>query len=199
MIFPLKSPEASPELPAPGKFLRWLAIMIASFSTLACSTVIRSTNELAKRQVSTVVPEPDSTQTSLGRVYAERLVADPLANAVTIVNPGNDALTHRIAMTRMAERSIEMQTYIFKNDLSSMLLLRELMLAANRGVKVRILVDDIGLPPDSSELMLLGYHPNVEVKIFNPFKYRIPNGTLRFSQVGSIAVFITNVSSWTAP
>lgn len=157
--------------------------MVVSLSTLACSTVIRSTNELAKRPVSTVVPEPDSTKTTLGRVYAERLVANPLDNAVTIVNPGTDALTHRIALTRMAERSIEMQTYIFKNDLSSMVLLREMMLAADRGVKVRILVDDVGLSPNSSELMLLGYHPNVEVRIFNPFKYRIPNGTLRFSQV----------------
>jgi phosphatidylserine/phosphatidylglycerophosphate/cardiolipin synthase-like enzyme len=175
--------KASPEPSAQSKFPKWLAIMIASLSTLACSTVITSTNELTKRPVSTAVPGPDRLQTALGRVYAERMVANPLANAVTIVNPGNDALTHRIAMTRMAERSIEMQTYIFKNDLSSMLLLRELMLAADRGVKVRILVDDVGLPPQSSELMLVGHHPNVEVRIFNPFRYRIPNGTLRFSQM----------------
>jgi phosphatidylserine/phosphatidylglycerophosphate/cardiolipin synthase-like enzyme len=167
----------------PTNILRRLAVLIASFSTLACSTVIRSTNELADRPVPTVASEPGGPRTTMARVYAGRLTADPRNNAVTIVNPGNDALTHRVAMTRMAERSIEMQTYIFKNDLSSMFLLKELMLAADRGVKVRILVDDIGLSPDSSELMLLGYHPNVEVRIFNPFRYRIPNGMLRFSQV----------------
>jgi len=137
---------------------------------------------LDPKPVATVAAAPDSLPTALGNVYAERLAADPMNNAVAIINPGNDALTHRIAMTRLAQHSIEMQTYIFKNDLSSMLLLHELMLAADRGVKVRILVDDVGLAPSSSELMLLGFYPNIEIRIFNPFRYRLSNSALRFSQ-----------------
>lgn len=162
--------------------IRPLLILIASFSLLACSTVIRSTKELDDKPAAAAVAVPESSQTALGSIYAERLAEDPLINAVTIVNPGNAALTHRIAMTRLAQHSIEMQTYIFKNDLSSMLLLHELMLAADRGVKVRILVDDVGLAPGSSELMLLGFYPNIEIRIFNPFRYRLSNSALRFSQ-----------------
>ena len=161
---------------------RLLLILIASFALMACSTVIRSTNELDEKPAITAVEWPDRSQTALGSIYAERLAAEPLINAVAIVNPGNDALTHRIAMTRLAQHSIEMQTYIFKNDLSSMLLLKELMLAADRGVKVRILVDDVGLPPKSSTLMLLGFHPNIEIRIFNPFRFRLSSSALRFSQ-----------------
>ena len=162
--------------------IRILLTLIACSSLLACSTVIRSTKELAYQPEPTAIAIRDGSQAALGSVYAERLAGDPQTNAVTIVNPGNDALTHRIAMTRLSQHSIEMQTYIFKNDLSSMLLLRELMLAADRGVKVRILVDDVGLSPRSSELMLLGFHPNIEVRIFNPFKYRISNAALRSTQ-----------------
>jgi phosphatidylserine/phosphatidylglycerophosphate/cardiolipin synthase-like enzyme len=156
--------------------------LLACSSLLACSTVVRSTKELADPPAPTVIAVHDRSQTALGSVHADRLAGDPQANAVTIVNPGNDALTHRIAMTRLSRHSIEMQTYIFKNDLSSMLLLHELMLAADRGVKVRILVDDVGLSPRSSELMLLGFHPNIEIRIFNPFRYRLSNPALRFSQ-----------------
>ncbi len=161
---------------------RILLTLIACSSLLACSTVIRSTKELADPPEPTAIAVRDRSQAALGSAYAERLAGDPQTNAVTIVNPGNDALTHRIAMTRLSQHSIEMQTYIFKNDLSSMLLLRELMLAADRGVKVRILVDDFGLPPRSSELMLLGFHPNIEVRIFNPFKFRGITKTLRLTQ-----------------
>jgi phosphatidylserine/phosphatidylglycerophosphate/cardiolipin synthase-like enzyme len=161
---------------------RLLVVLIAYLALVACSTVIRSTNELDEKPVRSAVVLPDHSQTALGGVYGERLAADPRLNAVTIVNPGNDALTHRIAMTRLARHSVEMQTYIFKNDLSSMLLLKELMLAADRGVKVRILVDDVGLPPRSSTLMLLGFYPNIEIRIFNPFRFRISSSALRFSQ-----------------
>jgi phosphatidylserine/phosphatidylglycerophosphate/cardiolipin synthase-like enzyme len=169
-------------LTSEGLMARLLFILIAAFALVACSTVIRSTNELDEKPATTAVALPDHSQTVLGSVYSERLAADPLINAVAIVNPGNDALTHRIALARLARHSIEMQTYIFKNDLSSMLLLKELMLAADRGVKVRILVDDVGLPPKSSTLMLLGFHPNIEIRVFNPFRFRLSSSTLRFSQ-----------------
>ncbi len=161
---------------------RLLLVLIASFALMACSTVVRSTNELDEKPATTPAVLADRSQTTLAKVYGKRLAADPLVNATTIVNPGNDALTHRIAMTRLAQHSIEMQTYIYKNDLSSMLLLKELMVAADRGVKVRILVDDVGLPPQSSTLMLLGFHPNIEIRIFNPFRFRLSSSALRFSQ-----------------
>jgi putative cardiolipin synthase len=161
---------------------RFLAILLAACSLTACSTVIRSTRGLDGAPAASAVVRPDDRQTILGRAYADRLAEDPSINALAAVNPGNDALTHRIALTRLAERSIEMQAYIFKNDLSTMVLLRELMLAADRGVKVRILIDDVGLPPSSSSLMLLGFHPNMEVRIFNPFRFRLSSATLRFSQ-----------------
>jgi phosphatidylserine/phosphatidylglycerophosphate/cardiolipin synthase-like enzyme len=165
-----------------GLMLRALAIVIASVSILACSTVVRSINELDEAPEATVIAEPGNLQTALRSVYAERLDADPSINAVANINPGSDALAHRIALTRLAQHSIEIQAYIFKNDLSTMLLLQELLLAADRGVKIRILVDDVGLSPKSSTLMLLGFYPNIEVRIFNPFRFRISSPALRYSQ-----------------
>jgi phosphatidylserine/phosphatidylglycerophosphate/cardiolipin synthase-like enzyme len=165
-----------------GVMARLLFGLFVSLALTACSTVIRSTQELDEQPATTAHGYPDRSQAALRSVHGERLAADPLINAVRTVDPGNDALTHRIALSRLAEHSIEMQTYIFKNDLSSMLLLKELMLAADRGVKVRILVDDVGLPPQSSTLMLLGFYPNIEIRIFNPFRFRLSSSALRFSQ-----------------
>lgn len=161
---------------------RLLAVMVAACALAGCSTVIRSTRALDEPLPPSVAAWPDHRETTLGRAYADRLAEDPSINAVTLVNPGHDALTHRVALTRLAERSIEMQAYIFKDDLSTKVLVREMLLAADRGVKIRILIDDVGMPPSSSELMLLGFHPNIEVRIFNPLRFRGASKTLRFSQ-----------------
>lgn len=94
-----------------------------------------------------------------------------------IIADGSSALLHRLGFVQMATKTIDIQTYIYKNELTSRLLTRELYEAANRGVKIRILIDDNGISSDFYELMMLDNHKNIEVRIFNPYFFRF--GMLR--------------------
>ncbi len=116
-------------------------------------------------------PSFDCMVTNLAKNYKDKLKNCKTSGAAVIEN-GLDAFILRSAFARLAEKSIDLQTYIFKDDNSSRLLINELRMAADRGVKVRILVDDNGVDSDTSDIMMLDLHPNIQVKIFNTFKYR---------------------------
>jgi len=79
------------------------------------------------------------------------------------------SLDARIELTRRAQRSLDVQYYVLENDGTGRLLMRHLKEAALRGVRVRILVDDLYTAKSQSLLMALAATPNVEVRLFNPF------------------------------
>nr|MCR4917661.1 phospholipase D family protein [Alphaproteobacteria bacterium] len=93
-------------------------------------------------------------------------------SGATLIEDGLSAFVIRAAFARMATKTIDLQTYIYSNDFSSHILIGELKNAADRGVKVRILIDDYGTKSDIADVILLNQHPNIEVKIFNAVKNR---------------------------
>lgn len=94
-----------------------------------------------------------------------------------ILDKGGDALLARINLIRSATRRIDLQTYIFDKDDSARLVLDELLAAARRGVKVRVLIDQLSAIADLQILAALsGVHENLEVRIYNPtFNLAMPN------------------------
>jgi putative cardiolipin synthase len=110
--------------------------------------------------------------TSLGRAYAKPQALHPGLSGFRLINNGVSALMTRAAMADLAERSIDVQYYIFDPDESGAFLLGRLMAAAERGVQVRILLDDYPLALDEATLAAIDAHPLVEVRIFNPYRYR---------------------------
>ncbi|USD66927.1 phospholipase D family protein [Vibrio sp. SCSIO 43136] len=87
------------------------------------------------------------------------------------LNLGHDALLARIALIDAAEQSIDVQYYIYRDDESSQLLSWKLYKAAQRGVRVRILLDDMQNRNDS-DMARFSHHPNIQVRLFNPHQYR---------------------------
>jgi len=83
-----------------------------------------------------------------------------------------DALIARGMLAKVAEKTLDLQYYIFKDDETAGLVLSWVIDAANRGVRVRILVDDIGLAVKDSHLAVLNTHQNIAIRIFNPFAQR---------------------------
>lgn len=81
-----------------------------------------------------------------------------------------DALVARAALIRKAEHTIDVQYYIYKSDLTGKILVKEMLDAADRGVRVRILLDDFGSFGNDKGLIALNAHPNVYIRLFNPFK-----------------------------
>jgi len=109
----------------------------------------------------------------------------PLAAALSALRPGHAGLTGiaplqesahafaaRISLADAAISSIDAQYYIWHNDLTGYLLLDALQRAADRGVRVRLLLDDNGVSGLDCELAHLDAHPNIEVRLYNPFNLR---------------------------
>src|SRR5699024_6857829 len=85
---------------------------------------------------------------------------------------GQEALLARLALVDAATTSIDIQYYIWHEDLTGSLMFQRLLQAADRGVKVRLLLDDNNTTGKDAILSTLDAHPNIEVRLFNPFLQR---------------------------
>lgn len=131
-------------------------------------------------------PRPD--ETTLGRNLAERLAASPGQSGFRLLDSGFDAFAARAALAEAAERTLDLQYYIVREDMTTQLLLYEALRAADRGVRVRLLVDDMYAAGKDFDLATFSAHPNIEARIFNPFLARGPLGLSRlFEFIGSSA------------
>src|SRR5271166_744508 len=115
----------------------------------------------------------DPTATTLGRIV-ESDEAGKNLSGFRLLSSGEEALASLIALADHAERTLDIQYYIIHEDQSSLLLLHHVGLAADRGVRVRILVDDLNTAGQDRLFVQLGEHANIEVRLFNPF----PNGRI---------------------
>lgn len=91
-------------------------------------------------------------------------------NTIIALPTGTEALAARIALISKAQESIDLQSYIFHNDASGVVVLNELLAASKRGVKVRILLDDMNMTDLYASLAMLSQQPNIEIRLFNPLK-----------------------------
>ncbi|HVL08834.1 MAG TPA: phospholipase D family protein [Burkholderiaceae bacterium] len=96
----------------------------------------------------------------------------PGRSGIFPLHDGLDAFAARALLADAAERTLDVQYYIWRNDLSGTLLTEALHRAAERGVHVRLLLDDNNTGGLDSALAALDAHPNVEVRLFNPFAQR---------------------------
>nr|WP_241093522.1 phospholipase D family protein [Xanthomonas sp.] len=103
-----------------------------------------------------------------GQAFGQSSAAAPQHYA-TILDHGEEALVARLNLIRSASRSIDLQTYIFDKDDSARLVIDELLAAARRGVKVRVLIDQLSAIPDLQILgALAGAHQNFSLRVYNP-------------------------------
>ena len=96
----------------------------------------------------------------------------PVKAGLFPLSGGRDALAARVVLADAAERSLDMQYYFWRSDRSGMFMFSAIMRAADRGVRVRLLLDDNNTVGQDSLLWTLDQHPNVEVRLFNPFVQR---------------------------
>jgi len=86
-----------------------------------------------------------------------------------LLDYGLDAFVARAVLAQVAQRSIDTQYYMIHGDAVGSLFIDQLLQAANRGVRVRVLLDDINEGDRDFDIAIFDMHPNVEVRIFNPF------------------------------
>ena len=105
-------------------------------------------------------------------IDAREFEARPGQSACVLLDTGPLALLIRAVLADEACRSIDVQTYLYDDDETGIVLMDRLRAAAERGVKVRLLIDDNGLRTDECMPLLLDSLPNAEVRVFNPFRLR---------------------------
>jgi putative cardiolipin synthase len=112
----------------------------------------------------------DTDETTLG-VKAKTLLGEDTENsAINLIGEGTDAFLTRLILLSLAERSLDVQYFIWKSDLIGKLLFDGMIKAADRGVRIRILLDDSTLDAETrANIFAMGQHENIEVRIYNPF------------------------------
>ncbi len=119
---------------------------------------------------------PLSAETQLDRLVSPAEARHSRQSGFRLLSEGPEAFVVRGHSARLAERSLDVQTYIWHADLTGMFLARQLLEAADRGVKVRLLVDDMDARAKNAGFAALDAHQNIAVRMFNPFASR--RGTL---------------------
>lgn len=112
---------------------------------------------------------PASADTTLGRLAETIQLAGAQPSGFRLLFNGGHSLHARLELAQRAQRSLDVQYYHLKNDATGRLLLRTLRDAADRGVRVRLLIDDLYTSGEDELLLGFAAHPQVELRLFNPF------------------------------
>jgi putative cardiolipin synthase len=140
---------------------RQAALALALFAA-GCATMPKD----YPREASAALDTPQETR--LGREVAAGLQEHPGLSGLYLLGSGMDAFVSRMALAETAERTLDIQYYIFHDDLTGRLILDRLMQAADRGVRVRLLIDDLGTSKHDDIVAAISAHPNIDVRLFNP-------------------------------
>jgi putative cardiolipin synthase len=132
----------------------------------ACASLPPQTGRTATHALT----DTDGTRLAVAFIPQER--KHPDNSAFHLLSNGVDALLARIVLTEAAERTLDLQYYIWHDDLTGRHLAGAVLKAADRGVRVRVLLDDLGTAGDDKVLLALSSHPNIEIRLFNPIANR---------------------------
>ncbi|SFM37048.1 phospholipase D family protein [Marinobacter zhejiangensis] len=114
----------------------------------------------------------DTSDTLLGEAIEQASALHGNQSGFRLLVNGLDAYAVRLLLMEAAEASIDVQTYLYHDDVTSQLFSHFLLRAADRGVRVRLLLDDFGHGGQEPMLAALASHPNISVRLFNPFSSR---------------------------
>ncbi len=114
----------------------------------------------------------DTSQTKLGRVIEPLVAKHPDKSGFHALSDGLDAFALRLALVHGAQKTLDVQYYIWHDDLTGKALHNQLLRAADRGVRIRLLLDDLDTKGKDEMLQIIDAHPNIEIRLFNPFANR---------------------------
>ena len=126
--------------------------------------------------------KPETSHTRLGSLIEPEVARQPAGESGFFpMNDGVDALAARLVLASRAEESIDVQYYLIKNDVVGRVFIYSLLLAADDGTRVRLLLDDMFTSGYDTGMAALDAHPNFEIRIYNPFHRGIAGRAISFS------------------
>ncbi len=165
--------ETKPPRSFPRRLLRLFGRLLGVLVLLVISGLLLG-DRLTPKAIGTpshVLPV-EAGQTLLDQQLQPLFVAHPGKNGTVFLSEGLEAFAARALITRMAGRSLDLQYYMWHDDMLGHLLAREVHAAAERGVRVRLLLDDMNAVGMDPLMMALDAHPNIEIRLYNPFRNR---------------------------
>ncbi len=151
-----------------ARFLRVLPFGVAALIAAGCASLPPGADY--PKPTSAALAEPGHTP--LGRQFERAARGHDGNSAFRLLSVGVDGFLVRAQMIDAAARTLDLEYFIFRQDETGQLLADALLRAADRGVRVRLLVDDAETHDADDELAALSAHPNIHIRIFNPFTYR---------------------------
>jgi len=145
--------------------LKYLMVPMVLFVTLlvtGCATVSFDQPKPYSQAIT------DFEDTALGRYAAFKVEEYEGLSGFYPLDRGLDALGMRLHLAETAEKSLDLQYFLIKNDTAGAVIANALLKAADRGVRIRFLLDDIFTTVPDDGFLLINQHPNIEVRIFNP-------------------------------
>ena len=158
--------------------LRVLALTLLLVAAAGCSTL--RTNVV--KEPSHALP-PATDTPSAQYVESEQAKHQDNESGFRLLTLSTNALMSRVTLADHAEHSLDLQYFIFKNDATGRLIAQHLVKAADRGVRVRILLDDVSVANDILMFDALDAHENIEVRLFNPFNTKNPGAISKAAQM----------------
>ena len=116
--------------------------------------------------------DTDTSQTNLAKLIAPLRDQNPNLTGYHVLFDPLEAIAARLSLIAKAQKTLDLQYYIWDNDKIGALALYGIIQAADRGVKVRLLIDDNNAKKMEGILLALDQHTNIEVKIYNPYGFR---------------------------
>ncbi|PTE21718.1 phospholipase [Cereibacter changlensis JA139] len=153
--------------------LFWLLWGVAAIALLSLFTY-RSWKRFARQArgpVTTALPRSGAA-TPLDLLFDPLEAAQPNVSALRNLLEPDEAFAARALSAASAGRSLDLMYYIWRTDITGWLLLAELLAAADRGVRIRLLLDDVNVQGFDRAFLALNQHRNVEVRLFNPTRNR---------------------------
>ena len=147
---------------------RFLLVFLAAACFGGCASLPPGSD--FPKSTSSAYAQPE--QTRIGRQFADATRQHGGNSAFRMLAVGVDGFLARVQMVNAAERTLDLQYFIFRADETGKLLTNAVLQAADRGVRVRVLIDDGETIAGDDQLVALDAHPQVEVRVFNPFIYR---------------------------
>ena len=150
-----------------GRF-RFLFILLIVALVSGCASLPPGSD--FPKIASSALAHPEETR--LGKQFEDAAGEHDGNSGFRIIPVGADGFLTRVQMINAAERTLDLQYFIFRGDETGQQLTRAVLGAADRGVRVRVLVDDGETVAGDDQISMLAAHPSVEIRLFNPFAYR---------------------------
>lgn len=157
----------------PKRLLRWLAYLLGAVVVLIGSGLLLGDHLTPKAVGAPSHALPlQAQQTLIDRQLQPLLAEHPGKSGTVYLSDGLEAYAARSIITRQAGRSLDLQYYMWHDDMLGHLLAHDVYQAADRGVRVRLLLDDMNAAGLDPQMLALDNHPNIEIRLYNPFRNR---------------------------